>query len=624
VSGIVVVYGRSGGGVDQGTLDVMLDSISHRGPDGTNTWSVSSAAFGFQQLKSTPEAEYDRQPYEKDGIVLVADVRLDNRTELLSKLSTSREADKIPDSDILALSYQKWGEQCVDKLIGVFAFVIWDRNCDKIFCARDHSGIKPLYYTVSDEFFAVGSEKKALLSHPSIIGEIDEVKVGEYLINQYNSKDRSYFNSITRLPPAHALSITSDNINRRQYWELDPTRTITLESGTAYEKRFREILEKSVKCRLRGTGSIGTALSGGIDSSIITVISRDLLPDNETLHTFSNVYDRAPSSDEREYIQEVINEGVYDQHYIDDSGPGLLVDQDVIMHYFDQPIRNEMNFAMMKRLERAKKENVSIMLGGEQGDTTIGYGFELLSQLLWTGHLWKFYQEMQDLNEIFGLSYTNFFIYRFLPRIIPDPAVQTFRKIKNPCNPIESANPTISAEFVSRINLHSRYDNAQSGSILPQSARQRHHDSLVKPGLSESYSERDILSSAYNIEKRYPFTDKRLIEFCLAIPRTQQLRNGQPRSVARRAVNDLLPEKIRYRWDKTSGNSGFQKAFEQSLPQMNDIIDNCSRLSEFIDKGELELAIDRCSMGSYSPTDQSAIWRAVSLALWIEEFTTSN
>jgi asparagine synthase (glutamine-hydrolysing) len=189
---------------------------------------------------------------------------------------------------------------------------------------------------------------------------------------------------------------------------------------------------------------------------------------------------------------------------------------------------------------------------------------------------------------------------------------------------VKSINPTINENFESSIGLRSIYANSRQGTVLPKKPRQIQADSLSKPGLIESYEERDLLAANFAVEKRYPFTDKRLVEFCLAIPREQQFRNGQPRSIARRAANDLLPQKIRHRWTKASGNTAYQNALEKSLEQIKQVVHNKDELARYIDISELDSTIKRCKQNLYSPEDQSAVWRAFSLATWLDTHSNDN
>lgn len=617
MSGIVAVFDRRGVGVDREEFKSMLGSIEHRGPHGSGIWCDDGIALGYQHLQSTPESTFDDQPYQGEEIVVIADVRLDNRPELLQRLPTSEAGHKIPDSRLVAKSYERWGTQCVDELVGVFAFVVWDRSRDRIFCARDHAGIKPFYYVNNEDLLLIASEKKALLAHPATAGELDEVKIGEYLLDSYTSKERSYFESIRRLPPAHAVRVSVDGIQRWQYWDLDPTRTITLSSDAAYERRFRELFETAVERRLRGIGPIGTALSGGIDSSLVTVMSRKLLDDSEPLHTFSNIYDDAPSTDEREYIEAVLEQGAYESHYIDDTDTNLLVDDEVLRTYFDQPIRNQMHFAGMERIKRAKQEGVGIILGGEQGDTTIGYGFARLPQLLWTGHWLELYHELQSIGTVLGMDPTNHFMYDIIPSVVPDPMFRLRRTISGRGEMVSDVNPTIRSAFIDRTNLESRYLDSQKGSILPKGPRRIHRDALLKPSLVESYEERDLLSAAFGVEKRYPFTDKRLVEFCLAMPCDQQFRDGWPRSIARRAMGDMLPDEVRFRWQKAAGNEAFQNALENELPRLESVIEDTGLVTEYIDADALRATLKQFSSGSNSHAS-SALWRALSLSVWLD------
>jgi asparagine synthase (glutamine-hydrolysing) len=204
VSGLVALLDRDGGTVDRDVFRAALDAIDHRGPDGCGSWRDGPVALGHQQLQSTPESRVDDQPYRDGDLVVTADARLDNRDELFGALDIFPTGGPVPDSHLLLEAYREWGAHCVDHLVGAFAFAVWDEAAGQLFCARDHLGVKPLYYAHAGDTFAAASEVKALLTHPAVATTLDEAKIGDFLLNVWDNKERTYYEAVSRLPPAHA------------------------------------------------------------------------------------------------------------------------------------------------------------------------------------------------------------------------------------------------------------------------------------------------------------------------------------------------------------------------------------------------------------------------------------
>jgi asparagine synthase (glutamine-hydrolysing) len=618
MSGFVALFDRNGAGVDSERLQTMLNTIDHRGPDGRDTWFDDRVALGHQQLRSTPESQFDEQPYREDGLVVAGDFRIDNRDELLAQLSFSVPVDRIPDSHILLRAYQRWGSECVDHLVGAFAFAIWDTDTQTVFCARDFFGVKPLYYYMDDDWFAVASEAKAILSLPFVSTEVNDLMIGNFLTKNFADEEITFFDSLSRLPSAHATVVGADHENMWQFWRLDPTRTLELESDAAYERRFRELFEQAVQCRLRTNGPIGTTLSGGIDSSSITVVARDLLPAGQPLHAFSNVYDEAPSSDEREYIETVTSRAGIKSHYVFCDDTGLFPDVDAMRRYFDQPIINNMHFAQWERAKRARKESIQVMLGGTLGDQAIGYGLGLLPQLFLTGRWRYLHREISAMSDVVGAPKWSMFRRHVLRHVIPNPVLRLRRRLHGEPILLEKVNPFLNPDFVEEIGLHEQYRADQIDNLGVVWSARRDAVKGIQSGRKPAVLEiSDQTANIFGVEPRYPFADKRLVEYTLAIPSTQQFRDGWTRSIARRALDDLLPKKIQWRTWKTLMDEAVHNALSHESDRLEALLENPDPVARYFHMDELRAAYERLE---YEPRNRDArrLWEALSLWVWLK------
>ena len=618
MSGLVAVFDRDEAGIARADFRATLTRIDHRGPDGSGEWYDDRVAVGHQRLASTPESQFDDQPHRDDGLVVAGDVRLDNRNELFETLDVGGERGRVPDSHLLLAAYRRWGERCPERLIGSFAFVIWDADEETLFCARDRFGVKPLYVYDGDDAFAVASEMKALLALPFVPAAVDEVKIGDFLEGTFHDKERTFYRSLRRLPPAHATLVRKDDVDEWQYWDLDPTQTVTLESDAAYERRFRELFEQAVDCRLRSSGTVGTALSGGLDSSSITVVTRELLSNQRPLHTFSNVYDDFPSADEREYIESVTNREGYLSHYLFLDDIGSFEERERMFEHYDLPPHDSMHHAIWERMRCADQENVDILLEGTFGDSATGYGLGLFSELLRTGRWRHLNKELRSMADIIDAPRRHLFIRHAVKPLVPRPIRRVHSRLNGHGSINDPRNETLDPAFVKKIGLRDRLREANAeGTVFRETARRRQRRSLLAGMLTASLETTDLVGAGFGVEPRYPFTDKRLVEFSLAMPPSQQLRNGWTRSIIRRSLSDLLPTHIQSRPWKTGMNAAFKNSLDLERNSLDRMVANLDELARYLDPDKLRAIYQRFPENA-DIVDTRVLFRALSLRNWLD------
>src|ERR1700722_8517306 len=209
MSGLVGIFRRDGELASADSLMEAVGAIVHRGPDASGVWLKQSIGLGHCMLWTTPESEHEPFPFEdpESGLVITSDARIDNRTELIESLRLRKPHDEITDSSLILEAYKKWGEESPAHLVGDFAFAIWDRRNDKIFCARDAMGVKSFYYFLSDKVFVFASEIKAINRFPEVPRRLNEVRVLDHLVNLFEDRTITFYKDILRLPPAMTLSV---------------------------------------------------------------------------------------------------------------------------------------------------------------------------------------------------------------------------------------------------------------------------------------------------------------------------------------------------------------------------------------------------------------------------------
>src|SRR2546422_5671131 len=354
----------------------MLARLAHRGPDGAGVWSEGTVGLGHRLLHTTPESLRERLPLASgDGtLVLTADARIDNRAELLGALDRGVEAT---DAELILAAYERWGERCPEHLLGDFVFVIWDARRAALFCARDHFGVKPFYnHHAPGRLFAFASEIKGLLALAEVPRRLNETRVADYLVPLLEDKVITFYEDILRLPPAHRMTVTREGVRTEQYWALDPEREIRMKSDEEYADAFREIFTEAVRCRLRSAFPVGSMLSGGLDSSSVVCVARQLLQQNggNRFHTFSIVFDDVPECDERRYVEAVLAGGGADPHYIRGDLLSPLGDVDRFLDHQDEPLSVPNLFLYWAACRLASESGMRVFLDGVDGDTTVSHG----------------------------------------------------------------------------------------------------------------------------------------------------------------------------------------------------------------------------------------------------------
>jgi asparagine synthase (glutamine-hydrolysing) len=312
MSGIAGIYHFDGCPVAPALLRRMTDIISHRGPDGAGHWLDGPVGLGHRMLHTTPESLQEKQPlHDAAGdLCLTLDGRVDNREEL--KAALEAEGVKLrtdTDGEMVLRAYECWGEECPRRIIGDFAFAIWDGRKRQLFCARDPLGIKPFYYHTDGRTFIWGSEPRQLFLSPTCRLEPNQGMMGEYLSGRIVDVEETLYQGILRLPPAHVLTVQDGQLRKRRYFDIDPHQEIRYRSDEEYAEHFHEIFKEAVRCRLRSPSVVGVFVSGGLDSSAIFGMARLLTSEGAiedlSVEPYSLIFAH-PAADERTYIEDVV------------------------------------------------------------------------------------------------------------------------------------------------------------------------------------------------------------------------------------------------------------------------------------------------------------------------------
>src|SRR6266404_2639751 len=305
------MYHRNGAPMERALLQSLVDFLAYRGPDGRESWMEGSVGLGHAMFRTTRESLEESQPASLEGrFWIVADARLDSREELAGELKRSGRVVRpsAPDSELLLHAYAAWGTPCVEHLRGDFSFAIWDARNKQLFCARDHFGIKPFYYSQKGDLFLFSNTLNCLRLHPEVSGELNEAAIGDFLLFGLNCDNATTsFRDIQRLPPGHSLSISTEGLKIRRYWTPPTDGRTRYSKPEEYVENFQSLLKAAVADRLR-TDRVGILMSGGLDSSSVAALAKEVSAKGAQItdiRCYTHVFESLIPDREGEYAREV-------------------------------------------------------------------------------------------------------------------------------------------------------------------------------------------------------------------------------------------------------------------------------------------------------------------------------
>lgn len=625
MSGITGLYHLDGHSADVGHVRRMAEALAHRG-DLATYWSDGGVGLGEQRRSGTGAyPSSPAQPLTAGPFALVADARIDNRDDLFQIFGwRDRPASDVTDATLILAAYERWGMDCPQHLVGAFAFALWDSRTRSLFCARDHLGVRPFYYHQSERLFAFGSEIKALLTLPDVPRRLRETSVADFVMLMTEDREATFYEEILRLPPAHALTVTPEGTRLRRYWTPDPTRELHLDSDEAYEEAFRDLFEEAVRCRLRGSRTVGSTLSGGLDSSSITTVAREQLKEKGPLDTFSLVFDEVTASDEQRYIEAVLAQGGLRPHYVHGDRIDVFEDLDGMLSHMDEPFLGPNLFLHWGLYRSAQQQGVGVLLDGLLGDSTVFHGDAYLTELAARGRWLAFGREALPTARKWGGGVRGL---RFVARryvwspLVAEPLRNAFPALPWSEHPSAFHARFLNPEFARHVEWTERAHRfGHDAPRTPRSVRTAHHDELTSGLLPAALEVVDRAAAAFGIEARYPFADLRLVEFCLALPPTQRFRYGQTRTILRRAMKGYLPETVRTR--NTKGN--LSHALAHSLhalaaPTLRELMgDRLSIARPYLNAEAVQHTYRQFCDGESSGQARMALWQVAILVRWLE------
>jgi asparagine synthase (glutamine-hydrolysing) len=528
----------------------IMEHLAHRGPDGSNTFASEKIAIGHWHFWTTPEETGEKQPLSTNNCQIVFDGRIDNRGELCRKLNISAsDESSISDANLTLLSYEHWKNNCVKQFIGEFAFVIYDKQQDKIFSARDPLGERTLFYAFNSAQLLIASEPWAISAALTEKPDINECAVTHYFALSYPENGQTLFQGIYELLPAHSMILNDGNLQLYQYWSPDPRKKIRYKTDEEYAAQFRLLLEESVRCRMRCAVPFGILMSGGLDStSIACLTARASAPQQVT--TISYVFDELSECDERKYINDVTAKWNTHSIHIPCDDVWTYKDWQDWKFSLNYPIGNPYRLILQRVYERTNREGIRVLLTGLFGDHLYAAGTDWIADLILDGHLLEAIKELKaqannkGWKKVFQTQHIRRILRRALDLLMPG-------KIRLP----HSTRPP---EWIRQYQIRFlRFNRKRQNPVFERNGQ------MLQLTTSAASAYECFLSNHYAIEIRNPYRDIRLIEFALAIPAHQLYFRGHYKHILRTAMKGILPESIRTRVKPTTFISLFMRGIER-------------------------------------------------------------
>jgi asparagine synthase (glutamine-hydrolysing) len=536
LSAIVVIYERANTPVESGVLARVMNRLTHRGPDGSHTLCSSHAVMGHLHFWVTPEEVEEQQPLELGDLPfkIVLDGRLDNRSDLISKLNLNAAHGKLlSDAALMLRAYERWGADCVEHFIGEFALVIRDERRAELFCARDALGDRTLFYSFKGTRLVVASEAWAVAGADGLEAELNESALAHYFALQANEDGQTLFKNVYELLPAHTMLVNASGVHLKRYWQPDATVSLRGRSDQEYAEGFRALLEESVQCRLRSATPPAVLMSGGLDStSVACLAARSIAP--KTLTTLSYFFDELPDCDERRYIKTIqARYGIRSiQIPCDDLWPYKNL-QDWPRNP-NQPDGNAYRLVMERAYQLAAQSDLRVLLTGTYGDELYDGEEDWLADLIVDK---RFREAGHEL--IRHLRYAG-----LLPTLKSGYLRRSARRLLNAVpggKKLRGYRGNLPAWLTS-------YSASQLGNGAdPRQPVHETRSSITSLETASDCTHEIIHASRHGLELRHPYRDRRLVEYVLSLPAHQLYNHGQYKHVLRTAMPGILPDAIRTR-----------------------------------------------------------------------------
>jgi len=595
-----------------------LEIISHRGPDNSTMLNLGSNNFiGHNRLSIIDLTNDSNQPmFSKDNSFVMA-----YNGEIYNYLELKKELEKLGhvflskgDTEVLLNSFLQWGPKCLERLNGMFAFVIYEKSTGKIFAARDRFGIKPLYYYYLKDKIVFCSEIKQITTLKDFKTKTNVNRAVDFISWRiFNHTNQTMFENVFQLKGGEYIYLNLSSINNNlsdkvKTW-YSHNNLINIEENKFTDNEnilsFKEKLEESVNLRLRSDVPIATALSGGIDSSALTSLVEQISPNSQT--TFSS---RSKNSllDEYSFAIDVINKSKIDKHYnffLDEKN--IFSEIEKVVWHNDEPISSTSIVAQSKLFNNINSKNFKVAINGQGADEVLGtYGVnkpfynELKNKKLFKNLIKEVYYKGEHNNHSLKIfSFFKILLSTFTPRLFSEKSVDIINK-----NYINH-----------RLNPHNYLAN-KMGLEINNNLKDYNIFLIYISSLPMLLQYEDRTSMRYSIESRVPYLDYNFVEFVMSIPSRLKINNGVNKYILRESLNTIMPKSIYNRISKL-GYASNQKSWAESelLDIIRERLIHACATYPFL-KNRADYLINNIQ----HPDINSISWRIIIFDIWAKKY----
>ncbi len=555
--GFVGIIESAGRPVALPELARMATALNHRGPDDEGYFLEGEVGFYHKRL-SIIDLTTGHQPMSSDGLHIVFNGEIYNYIELREELRQRGHVFRTAsDTEVILRLYAEHGPECVRLLNGMFAFLLYDSHQRVVLAARDHFGIKPLYYHASPERILFASEIKALLRHPEVSPEPDRDALNDYLTFQFVLGDTTLFRGIRKLLPGHYQVIDLDTraVRTVKFWEptfrLDPYHT-----EEYFVEELRRLLFDTVRLQMRSDVPVGAYLSGGMDSSIVTILASPHV--GSRLKTFTGAFREGPEFDELEYAREVAKHCGAETFEIYPTEEEFIDLLPRLVYHMDEPVAGPGLFPQFI-VSRLAARQVKVVLGGQGGDEIFGgyarYLVAYLEQAL-KGAIFETIEEQEHIVSFRSILPNLPYLRQYVPMLKQFWSDDLFE-------PMDRRYFRLIDRSGGALQLYSRefrqgYDSSaifcRFQKIFNHPDTQSYYNKMTHfdlvTGLPSLLQVEDRVSMAASLESRVPLLDHRIADLIASMPPRMKFKGGEMKYILKLAVQNLLPAKIRDRKDK--------------------------------------------------------------------------
>lgn len=604
-----IIYSDPGQSCPEEILIKMRDSIVHRGPDDCGIYIKDNIGFSHRRLSIIDLSTGHQPMFDVDAqFCIVFNGEIYNYRELRKELQKDGyKFQTHSDTEVILNLYKKYGNECAKYLNGIFAFAILDIYTKDVFLARDHLGIKPLYYYCDEKVFIFASEIKAIIASGHYRARYNPDKISEYLVFRHVAGNETLFDGIRTLPPGCSMLLSHGQHSLHRYWSNTSTSLCDLNYHDA-ENELSKLIDDAIHMQMVSDVPLGTFCSGGIDSSLVTAIAA--LHSTNRINTFSIGFDEA-AYDESKYARLVSDKynTIHHDLRIDNSEFSNKLTK-AIWHN-DEPL-NFANSVHIYALSELAKKNVTVVLTGEGADEIfLGYPRYIIPKAV---------------DKLSRLPKSIFSLIKLVNKFTKDHRAQRVLELYNSGTETallynngtyidtinDKLNTTLPPNFKEKYTLLS-----QISPDTPISTRAALLDQSTY--LLSILNRQDKMSMAASIESRVPFLDYRIVEFANNLPERYKLKGLTTKNILKKIAVKYLPKEVVYR-----RKSGFGVPLsqwmrdEQGLGAMLDRILDNKLICEYVGKKDLCNIIETQRNGSADNSE--VLWPLLNLAVWCETF----